>query len=361
MRGFVISMAFGLLSIGKTIAFQSPYQRKETECTVKSVRKAWQDLTSAEKQSYIEGDLCLMSLPPKTGLPGAESRWDELQYAHAAQARYIHGTGAFLPFHRYFVTVHDHLLRAECNYTGPLPYWDEPADVGHIKDSPLFNGEPNFGGNGTGINSCVTSGPFANTTLRMQHDLTTAEYCLSRSLDDRMLNAAANSIVGACLQQDGFLGVWHCLEQSPHGAGHGGIGGTMIDVQLSPGDPIFWLHHGYLDAVWWKWQTLNLTSRLTEIAGNNTPSDISGPGGGFGGFNFTNPGFPAPGNGTIPGNGSFPGFTPQPANPAIENYFNDDGYQVTLNHTLWSANIVENVTIADVLDPRTGFVCGEFL
>lgn len=32
-----------------------------------------------------------------------------------------HTQGAFLPFHRYFVTVHEHLLRAECNYTGPLP------------------------------------------------------------------------------------------------------------------------------------------------------------------------------------------------------------------------------------------------
>lgn len=32
-----------------------------------------------------------MSLPPKAGIEGAKSRWDELQYAHAAQARYIHG------------------------------------------------------------------------------------------------------------------------------------------------------------------------------------------------------------------------------------------------------------------------------
>jgi tyrosinase len=89
---------------------QVPYKRKPTECTVKSIRKSWfviyvnhksscgtddeyrADLTTTEKQSYLDADLCLMELPPKDGIKGATSRWDELQYAHAAQARYIHFT-----------------------------------------------------------------------------------------------------------------------------------------------------------------------------------------------------------------------------------------------------------------------------
>ena len=32
-----------------------------------------------------------MALPAKSGVPGATTRWDELQYAHIAQASYIHG------------------------------------------------------------------------------------------------------------------------------------------------------------------------------------------------------------------------------------------------------------------------------
>lgn len=57
------------------------------------------DLTAAEKQNYIDADLCLMTLPPKSGIKGATSRWDELQYAHAAQARYIHNVvGSTLAF-----------------------------------------------------------------------------------------------------------------------------------------------------------------------------------------------------------------------------------------------------------------------
>ena len=48
-------------------------------------------------------------------------------------------------------------------------------------------------------------------------------------------------------------------------------------------------------------------------------------------------------------------------NKAFEDYFNDGGSLTTLNHTLWSAGIVENVTIADVMDPEKGFVCADYL
>ncbi|KAJ8126325.1 hypothetical protein O1611_g7313 [Lasiodiplodia mahajangana] len=84
-------LALGALPLTFSSAVQPPYERKSAPCTTKSVRKAWNVLTAAEKQDYLNADLCLMSLPPKAGIEGAESRWDELQYAHAAQARYIHG------------------------------------------------------------------------------------------------------------------------------------------------------------------------------------------------------------------------------------------------------------------------------
>lgn len=48
-------------------------------------------LTDDEKADYIKADLCLMEAPAKGNIPGAVTRWDELQYAHAAQADYIHG------------------------------------------------------------------------------------------------------------------------------------------------------------------------------------------------------------------------------------------------------------------------------
>ncbi|KAI2619644.1 Di-copper centre-containing protein [Hypoxylon sp. NC1633] len=362
-------LALGALPFSLSISSSNaPYKRSDDECTVRTRRVPWTNLTSTEKLDYLNADLCLMSTPAKSGIPGAKTRWDELQYAHIVQVPYVHFVGAFLPFHRYFLAVHEHLLKMECNYTGPLPYWDETADVGNINGSAIFDTETGFGGNGTGTDHCIADGPFSNLTLHFREDLNTSEYCVSRSLNDRALSSAAQENINACLAQEKFTSVWNCLEGRPHGAGHGGVSGTMVNIFLSPGDPIFYLHHGFLDKIWWDWQSLDLTTRLTEIGGNNTASGpgFGGPGRGPGGKSFgdddDDPNFPA-----------FPGFPPSnssnpfpfpglggPPNPAFTDYFNDGGNITTLNHTLWSAGILENVTIADVIDPRAGFVCAEY-
>ncbi|KAI1413349.1 Di-copper centre-containing protein [Hypoxylon sp. FL1857] len=349
-------------------AVKLPYERRYDECTTRSKRMSWTNLTSTEKIEYLNADLCLISSPPKSGLPGAKNRWDELQYVHIAQTDYVHGVGAFLPFHRYYMKVHEHVLRTECNYTGPIPYWDEPADIGKINEAAVFDTETGFGGNGTGAAGCVTDGPFANLTLRLQVDLTTEEYCLSRFFNDRALAQGARANVDACMAKDKFTDAWNCLEAGPHGAGHGGVSGTMVNPFTSPGDPIFFLHHGYLDKLWWDWQSANLSTRLTEIGGNNTqrgPGFGGFPGGGFGPFpGGDNSSFPFP-PGFPPTNGSNPFPFPFPGqnrtlNKAFTDYFNDGGNTTTLNHTLWSGGIMENVTIADVMDPRGGFVCTEY-
>lgn len=44
----------------------------------------------------------------------------------------------------------------------------------------------------------------------------------------------------------------------------------MSDVDSSPGDPVFYLHHNYLDRLYWQWQQINPTERLNLIAGNTT-------------------------------------------------------------------------------------------
>jgi tyrosinase len=46
----------------------------------------------------------------------------------------------------------------------------------------------------------------------------------------------------------------------------------MIDPPSSPGDPLFYLHHTWLDKLWWKWQALDLENRLTDMSGNNVMS-----------------------------------------------------------------------------------------
>lgn len=42
-------------------------------------------------------------------------------------------------------------------------------------------------------------------------------------------------------------------------------------------------------------------------------------------------------------------------------YANDNGNITTLNHTLWMAGLVPNVTIADVMDLGGDLICAEYI
>jgi tyrosinase len=56
--------------------------------------------------------------------------------------------------------------------------------------------------------------------------------------------------------------------------------GQMGDLYASPSDPIFFMHHANLDRVWWSWQALNLSARLTDISGPINLMDYSNAQGG---------------------------------------------------------------------------------
>lgn len=45
----------------------------------------------------------------------------------------------------------------------------------------------------------------------------------------------------------------------------------MQQLTAAPGDPVFFLHHAYLDRVWWRWQQNDLSTRLYDIGGDNIP------------------------------------------------------------------------------------------
>lgn len=131
----------------------------------------------------------------------------------------------------------------------------------------------------------------------------------------------------------------------------------MLNVYSSPGDPIFYLHHTYLDKLWWQWQAKALSTRLTDISGRNK-GFLSG--GGFPGF---------PGNVTIPpGNGACSGFPIGASPSAIDSVSaelvqsdGDPGNETTLNHVLTMFGMLPNVTIADVMDIQGGLLCYEYV
>lgn len=78
-------------------------------------------------------------------------------------------------------------------------------------------------------------------------------------------------MVNACQNRDGFANMAACSEGGAHAWGHNGIGSVMSDVYASVGDPVFWLHHGFIDRNFRVWQNQK-ASRISSIDGN----DING-------------------------------------------------------------------------------------
>ncbi|KAK0664413.1 hypothetical protein DIS24_g487 [Lasiodiplodia hormozganensis] len=231
-----------------------------------------------------------------------------------------------------YVRAHEYLLQSECGYTGGQPYWNETRDIGAIASSTIWDTDTGFGGNGTGTDSCVQDGPFANLTLHFVKNAGLDDYCLSRDFDEETLEGASQTNIDTCLDAEDFETVWDCLEGQPHAAGHGGTGGTMMDLSSSAGDPVFFLHHAWMDKIWWEWQSQNLSYRLTEIGGVNVPPDEY--------FDFTGLDYPS---------------------TAITDYDGDPGNTTTLNHNLWMAGIVDNYTIGDVMDMDNNLNCAEYI
>jgi tyrosinase len=161
----------------------------------------------------------------------------------------------------------------------------------------------------------------------------------------------------------------------------------MVNTKLSPADPIFFLHHAWLDRLWWQWQSRD-PARLTEIGGENIPAStlppfLSGPNATFvppvdpacllrqiGALPSAN-GTGATPNVTVPpianpfagvGAGSritLPFAKPKPF-PALTDYFNDDGNVTTLNHNLFSFGMMPNATAGSVLDLAGPLMCSEY-
>jgi hypothetical protein len=65
----------------------------------------------------------------------------------------------------------------------------------------------------------------------------------------------------------------------------------MLNPISSPGDPLFFMHHAWLDKIWATWQSRNPSKRLTSIGGNNR-INLTSPYPGGSPFHY--PGFPQP-------------------------------------------------------------------
>jgi tyrosinase len=267
-----------------------------------------------ERKAYTDAVLCLQHKPSQLDpavYPGAKTRYDDFVAVHINLTLGIHLDALFLSWHRNYVFLYQQALEEECGYQGVAPYWHWPKWANKLNESPLFDGsEYSLSGDGAynaslgpyiiGPNAtlprgsgggCVTSGPFKNHIANLgPFDFSLVftangvlpswafDYnprCFSRDLNTYVAETYTNqSDVDALLDtqtiedfQDVLSGVAGTLNLGPHGGGHLTMGAQGFDFFASPNDPAFFLHHGQIDRLWWKWQMEDPVSR---IYGNNS-------------------------------------------------------------------------------------------
>ena len=283
-------------------------------------------LSKKERKAYTDAVLCLQSKPARTPsslVPGAKSRYDDFVATHINQTGYIHYSGTFLAWHRYFTWSYEQALRDECGYKGVQPYWDWAlsALVGLENSAVLDGSDYSMSGNGEYVEKagnielsglpglpplelptgsgggCVTSGPFecmevnlgpvglalpGGATEANGDGLSYNPRCLKRDLTDEILRKYSNAtaIAHNILKPKDVYDFQMTMQGYPgsgnigiHGGGHYAMGGDPgRDVSTSPGDPLFYLHHGMIDRVWWIWQLLDKKTRTGAkgISGTGT-------------------------------------------------------------------------------------------
>ncbi|KAG8775288.1 hypothetical protein FRC12_001563 [Ceratobasidium sp. 428] len=268
-----------------------------------SVRKEWRDTTDAEKKAFIDAVKCLGNKPhssnlqPSGATPGippmnaTSSLYDDFVYTHQDVNVLTHFTGLFFAWHRWLLHTFETALKTECGYNGTLPYWDWSRDTNTgIVQSPIFNssathGLGTFGNSST--NYEVKDGAFANViraypnphTVQRKFDPMpfrapvfplpflypnlSATDTFTPSVLEAIVSGSVGNYTDFAYKIDGVRA------QGMHNAAHLMMGGDMSNPLVSPGDCLFYLHHGNLDCIWARWQKRNIRNQYA-IGGGET-------------------------------------------------------------------------------------------
>ncbi|KAH8896868.1 Di-copper centre-containing protein [Thozetella sp. PMI_491] len=298
-------------------------------------RREYSTLSNNEKLAYTKAVKCLMASPSKIspGLaPGAKSRYDDFVATHVNQTGFIHFTGNFFHWHRYYIWAFEAALRNECGYQGWLPYWNWAKSSKDPLNSPYFDGSPySQGGNGIWAphnctrpapegpycipvvqgrgGGCVQTGPYAGIPTNISATgpslvapdapipgpfLGYQPRCIRRDISVDLSQRFGNEahtfyILTAPIFQGSSIGPFQAYFEGgswtypqgtipgadwdigQHGTGHFTFAGDPGgDIFNSPGDPMFWLLHANVDRIWWIWQNQKPIERAFMINGTRT-------------------------------------------------------------------------------------------
>lgn len=235
-------------------------------CSNPRVRQEWDSYSDSDRQAFVGAIRCLQTRPASGQFGQSRSRYEDLVALHQTLTPNVHGNAKFLIWHRYYLWTFEDLLRSECGFDRNLPWWDETRYAGRFAQSSIFSDQW-FGGINAGGN-CITNGQFANLAINVGPGQDNYLHCLARNNDDSKTINTNSAMVDGCNNEGRYQDMARCAEGGAHAWGHNGIGAVMQDVFASPADPVFWLHHAFIDRNFRIWQNRD-SSRVNNIDGTD--------------------------------------------------------------------------------------------
>jgi hypothetical protein len=213
------------------------------------VRKNYRSLTDEERDRFVQALYHVKST-------GVVDRFADMHATHFDHT--IHRTSHFLPWHRELLRRFEDALRTH-HPDVTIPYWDSTVD-------------------------CSPSDPLWNNSFLGQFN---SAWGLRRALGPKpgCANLPTPQQVQTNQERGTYAAFWPELEDPIHNGPHCWVGGVM-GGGTSPGDPVFYLHHCWIDMLWARWQFVHprapfvssgagvgLTDPLEEWP-DRTPADV---------------------------------------------------------------------------------------
>ncbi|KAK3089098.1 hypothetical protein FSP39_000769 [Pinctada imbricata] len=203
------------------------------------IRKEIRMMTDRERADFFRA---IQMLKADTSIQ--PNRYDFLGLVHFRMVDNIHHGAAFLPWHRVFITIFENALRQKVP-TVTLPYWDSTMDEAMIDSTQSNLWTPEFIGNGNGI---VNNGPFAFWQ--------TPNGPLIRNIGNAGGELFSRDAIFSILSRNRMAQITEPAApdqfniENYHGNVHTWLGGQMEPMETSAFDPVFYLHHAFVDYVY---------------------------------------------------------------------------------------------------------------
>lgn len=229
------------------------------------VRKEIRNLSPWELERWhISMHKLMNERPFNSTLNPPPSFWDLMVALHALFSTEAHNGAFFLPWHRLFLMYIENHIRNTLYPDFTLPYWDW-SQFGDAADPAmsLVWGSRYLGGshnpNNSNEGAPIPNGPFSGMRAHYMND-----HPIRRGFNSSVTGSIPPFINATVLQgmiemgkdSNWTWGDFSDAVEAEHNRVHIFIGGDMSSSNTACNDPVFYLHHTFIDKIWWERQQL---------------------------------------------------------------------------------------------------------